>query len=213
MEHQQLEEAIKSDLRTIPTLKMGGVSAKDFYIPVLVLIFKISLIFLAINTGVRLVLQAVGLYHPTITMGLMFGTWSCAFVMSLMLGVTLSRFVLLKLLFKGRLKTEALIKQKITHLSLLYFGIYAVVYCLMTALINSGMGFDEHVRDAGMVVFSTIFSQVFAFVVSSVAAGFLSMIELDRLGMGILFNAIGEMINRVKKRDVGHRHLNDREHP
>lgn len=213
MEHLQLEEAVKSDLRTITTLKMGGVSAKNFYIPVLALIFKISLIFLAINTGVRLVLQAVGFYYPTITIGLMFGTWSCAFVMSLMLGVTLSRFVLLKLLFKGRLKTETLIKQKTTHLSLLYFGIYAVIYSLMTALINSGMGFDEHVRDAGLVVFSTIFSQVLAFVVSSVAAGFLSMIEIDRLGMGLLFNAVGEMIKRAKKRDMGHSHLNDREHP
>ena len=61
MDSNPFESAIKSDLAILSTLKMGYVSAKDLYGSVFKLTLKLSFLLLAINTGVRLVLMAVGL--------------------------------------------------------------------------------------------------------------------------------------------------------
>ena len=197
MELNQLEDAVKSDLSTLATLKMEVVSAKDFYVPVLILIFKVSLIFLAINAIACGVLHRFALYQPSISLGWVLGSWFCALGTSLMLGFSLSRMVLIGKLFKNRLKTGAFLKQKLLHFSVIFFLIYCVAYLLMTALV--GLGMDKHALDTDVMAISMILAQFAAFIAAIVTTTFLFIIELDRLGLGVLWNVIGEWIQKSKR--------------
>lgn len=210
MDHQQLEAAVKSDLITLSTLKMETVSAKDFYGPVLMLVFKISFIFLGINTIARMALHQIGQYQPPMTLGWMFGAWICALGTSFLLGLSLSRLVLIAKLFRNRLKTGVFLKQKYLHFSLMFFLIYSGMYLVTTDVV--GIGMDEHALDIDIVTFSTIFAQVFAFVVAIVTTGFLSMLELDRLGLAILWNALGEFVRKAKSSSKVNRGSKDSEY-
>ena len=198
MNSQDLEQAIQSDLYTLRTLKMGTVSARDFYGSVWGVIFKLSLILLSVNTLIRLALKGAGLYDPEITMNLMLGTWFGCLIVSCFIGFTVSRLLLIAKLSKGRLKTASLIKQKIRHFSLIYFGIYAVIYTVCTALLNSCIGFNDHITDFWLVVFCAVMAQAFSFLISIVATGLFAGVELDRLGLGALFNVIADVVSKAK---------------
>ncbi len=201
MNNHDLEQAIKSDLTTLSTFKMGIVSAGDFYPPLLKLIFKLSLMLLVINTLVRLVLKVIGVYHPAITMNLMIGTWGGCLIVSCLMGFSLSRLLLISKMIKGRLKTERLIKEKYWHFSLLYFGIYTVAYMIANAFCDSGIGLEDMDREkmgSILIIFGAGFSQFIAFVVSIVTTGLLAGVEFDRLGLSALFNVIAEVVVKAK---------------
>lgn len=197
MEPMQLEEAIKSDLKLIPTLKMGFVSARDLYGRVFAVTFMLSLTLLAINTLVRFALKITGLYPITFTPGLMTGTWFVCFMTSLVLGFVLSRFILIGKLLKGRLKTANLMKQTFRYLALFGLSIYTGAYAFITVFVSFGM--DDHIMDPWPLVFSTLFTQAIAFIAATGITGLLSGVELDRLGIGAVFNVISEMVSKSKK--------------
>lgn len=197
MEMQQLEQAIKSDLTTLSTLKMGFVSAKDFYGKLFSLSLKLSFVLLAINTLVRLALMAIGLYPIAFSMGLMAGTWLVCFLASLVMSVFLSRLILISALIKGRLKTQALMKETFRHLGWVCFGIYSVTYALVTLIVVAGM--DAHMNDLDVLAFITIFSQAVTSIAATGITGLLLGVELDRLGLGAVFNVLSELIVKAKK--------------
>ena len=200
MNSQDLEQAIQSDLVTLGTLRMGAVSARDLYGAFLGFVLKLSVILVGVNTLIRLALKGIGLYDPEITVNLMLGTWFGCFIVSCFIGFTISRLLLIGKLIKGRLKTETLIKQKYRHFSLLYFAIYATTYTVCTALLNSCIGFNDHITEPFLVVFCAIMAQGFAFVISIVATGLFAGVELDRLGIGVLFNVIAEVVAKAKNK-------------
>lgn len=197
MDKNSFESAIKSDLATLSTMKMGYVSAKDLYGNVLTLTLKLSFLLLAINTGVRFVLMAAGLYPITLSVSLMIGTWIVCFMASLVLGIVFSRLILISQLIKGRLKTEAIIRETFRYLGLVCLGIYIGVYAFVTLFVV--LGFDDHLMDTGLIVFTTIFSQSVAFIAATGITGLLSGVELDRLGLGAVFNVLSEIIANAKK--------------
>ena len=201
MNSQDLEQAIKSDLTSLSTFKMSAVSAADFYQPLLKLIFKLSLMLLVINTLVRLVLKVIGVYHPAITMNLMIGTWGGCLIVSCFMGYSLSRLLLISKMIKGRLKTERLIKEKYWHFSLMYFGIYTVVYMVANAFCDSGIGLEDMDREkmgSILVIFGAGLSQFFAFIISIVTTGLFAGVEFDRLGLSALFNVIADVVAKAK---------------
>ena len=206
MDKNPFENAIKSDLATLSTLKMGYVSAKDLYGSVFRLTWKLSFLLLAINTGVRLVLMAVGLYPITLTLGLMIGTWMVCFMASLVLGMVFSRLILISQLIKGRLKTEAIIRETFRHLGWVCLGIYIGVYAFITFFV--ALGVDDHLMDPWLLAFTTIFSQAFAFIAATGITGLLSGVELDRLGLGAVFNVLSELTAKAKPIKV---HLIDKD--
>ncbi|MBN9229497.1 MAG: hypothetical protein BGO90_02940 [Legionella sp. 40-6] len=197
MELQQIEDAIKGDLATLSTLKMGYVSAKDLYGRVLWLAFKLSFVLLAINTCVRLVLMGTGLYPITFTVSLMIGSWMACFMATFVLGMVLSRFIIISKLIKGRLKTEGLMKKIFRHLGWVFLGIYSVSYALITLVVVAGM--DDHMNDLDVLAFITIFSQIISFIVAVGITGLLAGVELDRLGLGAVFNVLSEIITKARK--------------
>lgn len=197
MDLNPFENAIKSDLTTLSTIKMGYVSAQDLYGSVLRLTLKLSFLLLAINTGIRLVLMAVGLYPITFTVSLMISTWMVGFIASLILGMVFSRLILISQLIKGRLKTEAIIRETFRHLGWVCLGIYMGVYAFITLLVVAGM--DSHMNDPWPLAFTTIFSQGFAFIAATGVTGLLSGVELDRLGLGAVFNVLSELVAKAKK--------------
>jgi hypothetical protein len=197
MEPQQIEDAIKDDLATLSTLKMGYVSAKDLYGRVLWLACKLSFLLLAINTFVRLVFMGTGLYPITFTISLMIGTWTACFMATLVLVMVLSRVLIISKLIKGRLKTEFLLKKIFRHLGLVFLGIYSASYALITLIVIAGM--DDHMNDPDVLAFITIFSQSISFITATGITGLLSGVELDRLGLGAVFNVLSEIIKKTKK--------------
>lgn len=201
MDINPFENAIKSDLTTLSTLKMGYVSAKDLYGSVLKLTLKLSFLLLAINTGVRLVFMAIGLFSipftPGFIIGLMIGTWMVCFLASLVLGMVLSRILLLSRLIKGRLKTEAIIRETFRHLSWVCLGIYTGAYAFSTFAVAAG--FSDEMGNPWLLAFVTVFSQGIAFIASTGITGLLSGVELDRLGLGAVFNVLSELVAKAKK--------------
>ena len=141
--------------------------------------------------------MAVGLYPITFTVSLMIGTWMVCFMASLVLGIVFSRLILISQLIKGRLKTEAIIRETFRHLGWVCFGIYSGAYALITLITVTGM--DSHMNDPWPLAFITIFSQAGAFIVSTGITGLLSGVELDRLGLGAVFNVLSEIITKAKK--------------
>jgi hypothetical protein len=198
MEVHQLEEAIKSDLKTLATIKMGFVCANEFYGKLIELAFKLSFLFLAMNTVVHLVLKGAGLFNAPFTLSLLCGSWFVCFMMSLFLALILSRFVLLSKLIKGRLKTEILLKKTLKHLGFICLVIYTVVYALTTMLSVLGAESDV-VNDPAFLMFRILFPQAFSFIVSTGITGLMSSIELDRLGLGVLFNVLSDLLSKAKK--------------
>jgi len=197
MDSNPFENAIKSDLTTLSTMKMGFVSAKDLYGSVLGLTLKLSFLLLAINTGVRLILMVLGLYPIMLTVGLMIGTWMVCFLVSLVLSTVLSRLLIISKLIKGRLKTEALIRETYRHLGWVCLGIYIAAYAVITLVVVAGM--DSHMNDSSVLTITTLLSQGFAFIVATGITGLLSGVELDRSGLGAVFNVLSEIITKAKK--------------
>lgn len=160
--------------------------------------FKLSFLLLAINTGVRLVLMETGLFPIIFTVGLMVGTWVACFMVGLVLGMALSRILIISKLIKGRLKTEALIRKTIRHLGWVGIGIYSAAYALITLFVVIGM--DDHMNDAMVLTLITVISQGVAFIAATGITGFLSGVELDRLGLGAVFNVLSELIAKAKNK-------------
>jgi hypothetical protein len=197
MDSNSFESAIKSDLAILSTLKMGYISAKDLYGSIFNLTLKLSFLLLAINTGVRLALMASGLYPITLSAPLMIGTWIVCFMTSLVFGFAVSRFILISQLIKGRLKTEGMIRETFRYLGWVCLGIYISVYAIITLLVV--LGFDDHLMDPGLLAFTTLFSQAVAFIAATSITGLLSGVELDRLGLGAMFNVLSELITKARK--------------
>src|SRR3990167_804516 len=199
MDNQALQEAIKSDLLTIPTLKIGILSSRDLYGSLAAVMLKTSLIFLGINTVVRILLHALGLHDITLSISSIFCTWGFAFGASMFIGMILSQYILFGKLVKGRLKTEAFIKRKCAHFSFIYFVMYAVVYAIMTAGLGAAGQFGGHDHLLFWdVIFPLGFAQLMSLVVSLVGLSFLTSMEIQRLGLGAVFDVINQFVAKLK---------------
>lgn len=202
MDNQALQEAIKSDLLTIPTLKMGILSSRDLYGSLAAVMLKTSLIFLGINTVVRILLHALGLHDVTLSISSLFCTWGFAFGASMFIGMILSQYILFGKLVKGRLKTEAFIKRKCAHFSFIYFVMYAVVYAILTAGFGATGRFGGHDYLFTVlfwdVIFPLGFAQLMSLVVPLVAISFLTSMEIQRLGLGAVFDVINQFVAKLK---------------
>lgn len=192
MDMNEIESAIKSDLQTIPNLKLAIVPAKKFYGEGFYFIFKLSLKLLTINTLIHWALILMGFYHMALSPANLITTWFIGLLFCLLIGFKLSKFSLIKNMIKGQLKTEALIKEAFYNLKWICFGVYTVVYCLMTILITWEMGDD------------IIISQFAAYLITSAIVNFMANMEFERLGMACVFNLLVETFFDDTKKDIHH---------
>lgn len=207
MDNQAFQEGVKSDLRTIPTLKMGILSARDLYGTLATVILKTSLIFLSLNTLVQFMLKAFGLYYPKLSVGVIFCTWVFALGASLLIGILLSQYILFGKLVKGRLKTETFIKKKCRYFTGIYFLMYGVIY----AVFVMGLGAFSKVFDDSPsstlyffwdILFPLGFAQLASFVAATVIMSFLANMEIERLGVGVVFEVINQFVAKLKNRPL-----------
>ena len=193
MENQSTEDAIKSDLIMIKTLRLGTVSARDYYGSILRWILTLSLLFLGINTVLQRFMHTVGYYLPELSLKALLVDWVCALLASTFMGFTAARMILIGRLIKGQLKTARLIKRKYLHFTLVFFLIYSIAYLLITYPVIGWMDvadFRQAKDDLFFTCFYVALPQFASFIVASGVTAFLSMIELDRLGLGALFNVL-----------------------
>lgn len=201
MENQSLEAAIKSDLITVKMLRMELVSGRDYYFSILAWIFKLSLLFLSVNILLQHFMHVVGYYHARLSLKGLVITWICALLASTFMSFTAARIILIGKMIKGQLKTATLIRSKYLRFTLVFFLIYSLAYLVITYPVLGWMDLSEFQQADEELWFSFIyvgFPQFSAFLVASVAIGFISMIELDRLGLGPLFNVI---IDKLKNNE------------
>ncbi len=213
MENQPTEGAIKSDLITVKTLRLGTVSARDYYVSILGWILKLSLLFLGINTVLQRFMHTIGYYLPDLSLKLILISWICALLASTFMSFTAARIILIGKLIKGQLKTANLIKRKYLHFTLVFFLIYSITYLVATYPVIGWMDVSDFQRSNKDLWFTCIyvaFPQFFASIAASVGTAFISMIELDRLGLGPLFNVVGDAIKN-KGHLASHSRLEDHE--
>ena len=147
MDYQALQEDVRSDLKTIPTLKMGILSAGDLYGSLAAFVLKLSLILLCINVAIQEGLHLIGFYYAPLTIGSVFACWGLTFAGSVFIMIFLSNFILFGKLVKGRLKTENFIKQKCVHFCLLYLLTYSVGYLVLIAGVDAFGGANAQDRE------------------------------------------------------------------
>lgn len=200
MDYDKLQEAFKSDLLTIPTLKMGILSAGELYGSLGLFILKLSLIFCGLDTLYQALLHAVGLYYWTFSFSKLLVTFGFALISSGLICLFVSQFVLFGKLVKGRLKTEAFIKEKCLQCCWLYFVIYSVLYLIILTYVDSSLGSSQSTRDffgSDQMTFDLAFSQFSASMASFVFTGLFVNMEISRLGMGIAFDVIDVFVTRM----------------
>jgi len=213
MDQQQIEDAIKSDLITIKTLRLGVVSGPDYYVSILGWIFKLSLMFLGINTVLQQFMHAVGYFLPVLSLKGLLISWIFALLASTFMSFTAARIILIGKLIKGQLKTASLIKNKYLHFTAVFFLIYSVSYLVVTFPVIGWMDlsdFQQADQEIWFTIFYLAFFQFAAFIAASVGTAFISMIELDRLGLGALFSVVRNLIKN-KGRLASHSRLEDHE--
>lgn len=201
MEQQALQDAIKSDLATIPTLKMGILSAGDLYGSLGGFILKMSLTLLGINLLLQTGMHSVGLYYPSFTISAVLFMWVLTLGGSCFIAIFLSPLVLFSKLVKGRLKTEAFIKQKWIHACLLYCLVYAVIYGGMTLMQSPGnlsMFAQEALDKEGWDSFYFMFAELWSLLGSFMLVNVLVSMEVNRLGIGVAMDVINKFVERVK---------------
>jgi len=206
MDNQVLQEAIKSDLSTISKLKLGILSARDLYGSIASVILKTSIIFLSINTMIRILLRFLGLQDITLSSMSLFCTWGFAFGASLFIAMMLSQYILFGKLAKGQLKTEAFIKKKCANFSLIYFGIYAIIYIIMTLVVYAfeippytGSSYFKQFLD---LIPSLAIAQIGSFVASFIVMSFIASMEIQRLGIAAVFDVISQFVAKIKNQPL-----------
>jgi hypothetical protein len=202
MDYQRLKDDFKSDIMTIPTLKMGIISARDLYGSGLKGFVRLTLIFLLINTLICAGLHGLDLYYPNINLSLLIMLWLCSLIPSFFIGLIVSQFILFAKLVKGQLRTEVFIKNKYFQFGLIFFGIYSVLYFIFTV---TGLNHFARSTDSreffgkGIIYHFALFSQIFSFVISLLVTFFITNMEVQRLGIGLMFEVIETFVNKIKR--------------
>ena len=75
-------------------------------------------------------------------------------------------------------------------------GIYISVYAFITLFVV--LGFNDHLMDSGLLAFTTVFSQAVALIAATGITGLLSGVEIDRVGLGAVFNVLSEIITKAR---------------
>ena len=201
MDNQALQDAFKSDLMTIPTLKMGILSAGDLYGTLAGFVLKLSLLLLSINLLIQAGLHSVGLFYWPLSIGLAFKCGLLTLAGSSFLMLFLSNFILFGKLVKGRLKTEAFIKQKCRHFGVAFLVIYSVAYLVLILGLNAFGGFSERDREFFgliLIVLTLGGSQLGALIGSMLLVNVIASMEIGRLGMGIAMDVISAFVDAIK---------------
>ena len=201
MDNQGLQDAFKSDLMTIPTLKVGILSAGDLYGTLAGFVLKLSLLLLSINLLIQAGLHGVGLFFWPLSIGLVFKCGLLTLVGSSFLMLFLSNFILFGKLVKGRLKTEAFIKQKCRHFGVAFLVIYSIAYLLLIMGINAFVGMSEGESEFGgliSIVLTLGLSQLVALLGSMLVVNVIASMEVSRLGMGIAMDVISAFVDAIK---------------
>ena len=201
MDNQGLQDAFKSDLMTIPTLKVGILSAGDLYGTLAGFVLKLSLLLLGINVLIQAGLHSVGLFYWPLSIGLVFKCWLLTLAGSSFIMIFLSNFILFGKLVKGRLKTEAFIKQKCRHFGVAFLVIYIIAYLLLIMGINAFVGMSEGESEFGgliSIVLTLGFSQLVTLLGSMLVVNVIASMEISRLGMGIALDVIKAFVDVIK---------------
>ena len=205
MDYQALQEDVKCDLKTIPTLKMGILSAGELYGSLAAIVLKLSLLLLCINVVIQEGLHVIGFYYSPLSIGSVFACWGLTLAGSGFIMLFLSNFILFGKLVKGRLKTEGFIKQKCMQFSLLYLLMYSIGYLVLITGLDAFGGANARDREF-FGLFSTALTlggaQLGALIGSLIAMSVMVNIEISRLGMGIAFDVINTFMARIKNNPI-----------
>lgn len=192
MDYQKLKDDLKSDLRTISTLEMTIVPAKDYYGALLSAVLKSSLLMLAVNVVVHLWFKLLGSYRVDLSLSLLIKTWFLTLAFSLIPVFFIRSFILFDKLIQCRLKSEGFVREKIFLLVKVYFLIFSFSY----AGINYMNSDSIH---GGLEFFDILFSQMAACIFSLVITGLLAGIESERLGFGMLIELVSAFGEKMQK--------------
>lgn len=192
MDYEQLQQDFKSDIQTIPQLKIPILSAKETYVPLIKLFLKcfFFLFFLTLNSVTFL--SFIGEQREWGT-GLLAGAAACG-LLSLFITFYLSQYIIFTSMVKTSLKTIAFLRKKIKDLTLIFFGIDFVLLNLFL-LIGHWTGF---LKD---FVFAMGFSQAVAIFLALFSTLVISSMEVERLGLGVMLEVVTEFFKHKEKSD------------
>lgn len=202
MDYHTLQNMVMEDLKAIPNLKMGILSARDLYGALFGFILKFSLMLVCINVALQVGLHSIGLYYPSFSITAVLFMWGLTLAGTSFIAIFLSPLVLFRQLVKGRLKSEAFINQKCWHAAILYFVIYSVIYGAIS-LAQAPFNFHDFERaffdKEGWSAFSFIIAELWSLLGAFILANVFANLEINRLGVGIAFDVVQAFVARVKE--------------
>lgn len=205
MDNDALQDAVKSDLRTIENLKFGILSANDLYGSMGGFILKMALLLTFINICLQVGLHSIGLYYPTLTLGGVLFMLLITLAGSAFVTIFLSPFILFSRLVKGRLKLEAFIKQKWVQACLLYLLIYSVIYFAIIIFERPGNLYSfqkERYDTEGWSAFYLAVAEQASLIGSLILTQVIVGIEINRLGIGIAFDVVKTFVARIRNTSI-----------
>ncbi|OGV25547.1 MAG: hypothetical protein A3F18_00980 [Legionellales bacterium RIFCSPHIGHO2_12_FULL_37_14] len=184
MAHNSFKKTIEEDLITLKTLNFEVIPAKQYYKKLLILFggtwFKlvaIALVGIFIAVKFNRGYQDEKYYDLPLAFILSFG-------FSVFMMGPLIRYYLIQYHLEGKLKIASIIIEKMRFLGYFFLAIYTLATLPLTYFFFKDLG-------SGMIIC--------AFIVSVFATQGLFAMEVNRLGIGTLLNALGEIIDKLPK--------------
>lgn len=197
MNNSALKQIIADDIEAMKSLDIETIPAREYYgnifklivggIWKLGLIACIAIMFSSIRNPTH---PLVGLdaYLETMLSSAMVAFFM-ALVAMILLGAAINHYFLIRHYLKNRLKTGELLVKKLQQSAYFFLSIFAVL-CLVFA------GYAESA--------AIIFMVGLAFIISAVVTYLAISMEMNRIGMGVLFTLMSQCFNKNRPKVTDH---------
>jgi len=198
MNNLELQQNIEDDLKAIPNIKLSILSAKEAYLPLVYLYLKFMGVLYSILTVNVIFMTCIGRYNPN---RLITDYTGCIFLFSvffLFIGPTINSYVMFGKMVQYKLKTKEFILKKVRDFTYIYIGFYSLLFSVTFFLRCAPYRADP--ADFGFN--GLIPATFFGFIVGGIITSFVINSEMERLGLGAVFNVTTEFFKhkeRLKK--------------
>lgn len=189
-----LKQQIQADLKTLKSLDLDILPARIYYREMLKLFTILWGSFLGIQLIAAKAINTMGVWqdyfqryaeHESSIIGKMWlGCIVSSFVISLFLLSRIKLYVIFKHQIRDSLQTGLLLTRKMRQMACIFYGLFVFFIFPCTLFCDPDV---------------TLFAALGAFIFTALASQFLIGMELTRIGVGVLLEAVSALFNKNEK--------------
>ena len=189
-----LKQQIQVDLETLKSLNLDILPAKIYYSEMLKLFTILWGSFLGMQLIAAKAINAMGIWqdyfqryaeHESSIIGKMWlGCILSSLVISLFLLSRIKLYVIFKHQIRDSLQTGLLLTRKMRHMAWIFYGLFSLFIFPCTLFCDPDV---------------TLFAALAAFIFTALASQFVIGMELTRVGVGVLLEAVSALFSKCEK--------------